>query len=100
MVFKESIYKFLTQIRDKPYFKKPDLLGGPPQKCNQRWKYSYHEEKGHRTENCRALKIFLDQLVQDGHLKDFIDQEKTRAKDVEAKPNPKFDWSHEEADDT
>ena len=48
----------------------------------------------------RALKTFLDQLVQDGHLKEFVDQEKTRSEEAETKPNPRFDRSIEETDDT
>ncbi|GFZ02249.1 hypothetical protein Acr_15g0008570 [Actinidia rufa] len=53
-----------------PYFKKPEPMGGDPKRRNQRWKCSYHGEKGHKTENYRALKAFLEQLVRDGHLKD------------------------------
>ncbi|XP_057500863.1 uncharacterized protein LOC130784882 [Actinidia eriantha] len=69
--------------RDKPYFKKPEN-GGDPMRRNQRWKCSYHGEKGHKTKNCRALKAFLDQLVRDGHLKEFVDDEKTRVEATEA----------------
>ena len=50
-----------------------------PQKHNQRWKCSFHKEKRHMIENCQALKVFLDQMVQDEHLKEFVDEEKTRA---------------------
>ena len=35
-------------------------------------------------------------------MKEFVDQEKTRAEEVEeaeAKPNPRFDWNNEEIDD-
>ena len=67
---------------------------------NQRWKCSYHEEKGHRTENCRVLKTFLDQLVRNGHLKEFVDQEKTKVEDAKDKSNLRFDRSDEETDDT
>ncbi|GFY94695.1 hypothetical protein Acr_10g0000800 [Actinidia rufa] len=59
--------------------KKPEPMGGNPKRRNQRWKCSYHGEKGHKIENCRALKAFLEQLVRDGHLKEFVDNEKTRA---------------------
>ena len=33
-------------------------------------------------------------------MKEFVDQEKTRAKEVDTKPIPKFNWSDEETDDT
>ena len=42
-------------------------------------------------DNYQVLKFFLDQLVQDVHLKEFIDEEKTQAEKAGAKPNPRFD---------
>ncbi|GFZ11573.1 hypothetical protein Acr_22g0009710 [Actinidia rufa] len=57
---------------------KPTPMGGDPRKRNQWWKFSIHDEKGHM-----ILKVFPDQLVQDGHLKEYIDQEKTRAEEAE-----------------
>ena len=62
VVFKEPIHKLLACIRDKPYFKKSKPMGEDPQRRNQRWKCSFHEERGHKTDSCRALKGFLDQL--------------------------------------
>ncbi|GFS42094.1 hypothetical protein Acr_00g0078070 [Actinidia rufa] len=85
VIFKEPIYKLLAKIRDKLYFKKPEPMGGDPKRRNQHWKCSYHSEKGHKTKNCRPLKAFLEQLVRDGHLKEFVDNEKTRAEVTEAK---------------
>ena len=90
MVFKEPIYKLFALIRYKSYFKKPEYVGLHPRKHNQRWRCFFHEEKDHRTENCWALKVFLDQLVQDGHLKEFIDEEKTQEEKAEVRPNPRF----------
>ncbi|GFS30539.1 hypothetical protein Acr_00g0012510 [Actinidia rufa] len=34
VVFKEPIYKLLARIRDKPYFKKPEPMGGDPKRRN------------------------------------------------------------------
>ena len=61
--------------------------------------------RGERTQNQNlpSFEDFLDQLVWDGHLKEFVDQKKTRseeAEDVEAKPNTRFDRSNEETYDT
>ncbi|GFZ15618.1 hypothetical protein Acr_25g0000270 [Actinidia rufa] len=98
VVFKEPIYKLLARIRDKPYFKKPEPMGGDPKRQNQRWRCSYHGEKGHKTENCRALKAFLEQLVHDGHLKEFVDNEKTRAEAAEIEANRRPDRVREEAE--
>ena len=41
--------------------------------------------------NCQDLKVFLDHLVQDEHLKEYVDLEKTQEEEVEIRPNPKFD---------
>ncbi|GFS40490.1 hypothetical protein Acr_00g0068850 [Actinidia rufa] len=100
VVFKEPIYKLLARIRDKPYFKKPKSMGGDPKRRNQRWRCSYHGEKGHKTENCRALKAFLEQLVHDGHLKEFVDDEKTRAEAAEIEANRRPNRGREEAEET
>ncbi|GFY97478.1 hypothetical protein Acr_12g0000190 [Actinidia rufa] len=62
VVFKEPIYKLLAKIRDKPYFKKLE-----------------------------ALKAFLEQLVRDGHLKEFVDNEKTRAEAAETEADRRPD---------
>ncbi|GFZ09869.1 hypothetical protein Acr_21g0004680 [Actinidia rufa] len=96
VVFKEPIYKLLARIRDKPYFKKAEPMGGDPKRQNQRWRCSYHGEKGHKIENCRALKAFLEQLVHDGHLKEFVDNEKTRTEAAEAEANGRPDRVKEE----
>ena len=37
VVFKESIYKLLSKIIAKLYYKKPLLIGGDPKKRNQQW---------------------------------------------------------------
>ena len=74
-------------------------MGGDPSKGNQRWKCVFQEEKRHITKNHRALKTFQDYLIQDGHLKKFVDQEKTKVEAAEVKPNPRFDRDIDEVDD-
>ena len=66
-------------------------MGGDPKRLNQRWRCSFHEERGHITDSYRALKAFLDQLVGDEHLKEYVDEEKTGAKKAKVRPNPRFD---------
>ncbi|XP_057489449.1 uncharacterized protein LOC130775334 [Actinidia eriantha] len=56
VIFKEPIYKLLAKIRDKPYFKKPEPMGGQPKET-----------------------------------KSFIDNEKTRAKVIEAETDARPD---------
>ena len=35
VIFKEPIYKLVARIQDKPYFRKPETLGGDPKRRNQ-----------------------------------------------------------------
>ena len=100
VVFKNSIHKIPARIRDKSYFKKPERIGGDPQKRNQRWTCLFHEESGHITDNCRALKDFLDQLLRDGHLKEFVDEDKPQAKKAKARPNLRFDRGDDDTERT
>ena len=67
---------------------------------NPKWKCSFHEKKGHITKNCQALKVFFDQLVWDGHLKEFVDEENTRAPNlIEAKKKTNKNLDKEEDED-
>ena len=100
MIFKEPIYKLLAQIRDKPYFRKLEPMGRDPKRHNQRWRCVFQKERGHGIENYRALKVFLDQLCRDKHLKEFLDEEKTLAEKTEVRPNPRFDRDNAKADKT
>ena len=34
-VFREPVHQILEKIKKKPYFKRPNKLGGDPMKCNQ-----------------------------------------------------------------
>ncbi|XP_038707286.1 uncharacterized protein LOC120002597 [Tripterygium wilfordii] len=64
-------------IVDKPYFRRPNKMSGDPSTRNQSKWCSYHRDKGHRIEDCGEFKRHLEELVQQGHLKEFIDKEKT-----------------------
>ena len=68
VVYEEPIYKLF----DKSYLRKPIPMGDDSKKRNQRWKYAYHDEKRHRIDNSNALKSFLDQLVQNRHLEEYV----------------------------
>ncbi|GFZ08917.1 hypothetical protein Acr_20g0007250 [Actinidia rufa] len=89
---KESSVDYESQVR------KPESMGGDPKRCNQCWKCSYHDEREHKIENYWALMVFLDQLVRDRHLKEFVNEEKTRAEKDEVRPSPRFDRGDDEAD--
>ena len=45
------------------------------------------------------MKTFLDELVQASHLKEFIDQKKTKAKEDKVISNPRFYRDREKTDD-
>ena len=70
---------------------KPTPMRGDPRKHNQQSKCAFHGVKGTTLRIAKVFKVFIDQLVQEGHLKEFVDQEKTRRGEVEIRPNPRFD---------
>ena len=45
---------------------------GNPEKRNRNLYYQYHQDHGHTTEDCRSLWDHLDQLVQEGKLKQLL----------------------------
>ena len=72
MVFKEPMHKILERIKNEPYFQWPSKMGGDPTRRNQNLYCTYHQDKGHSTEQCRLFKDHLEQLVKSGHLKEFV----------------------------
>lgn len=72
MLFKEPVHKILERIRNEPFFRWPNKMGGDPSRRNQSLYCTYHRDKGHTTEQCRVLKDHLGQLVKAGHLKEFV----------------------------
>ena len=55
-IFRYSIYKILTQIKDKPYFTRPPKIVSDLGCRNLNLWCSYHREDGQLMENCRMLK--------------------------------------------
>ena len=45
---------------------------------------SYHRERGHLTEQCRTYKYHLEHLVNNGHLKQYVDESKNPHQTIEA----------------
>ncbi|GFS29937.1 hypothetical protein Acr_00g0009190 [Actinidia rufa] len=90
VVFKELIYKLFTRIRDKAYFKKLNPWEETLKSATNNGNVP-STRKRDTTENCLALKIFLDQLVRDGHLKGFVDQENMRVEEAETNERDSFD---------
>ena len=72
MAFKELVHKIVDQIKNKPYFRWPNKMGGDPFQRNQNLYCTYHRDKGHTTEQCWVLNDHLGQLVKAGYLKEFM----------------------------
>ena len=74
-VFKEPVYKLLSKIKTQPFFKWPRPMRGDSSSRDQSKFCAYHEQNGHRTEDCKTLKAHLEDLVKEGHLSDHIKEE-------------------------
>uniref|UniRef100_A0A2N9HPE1 Uncharacterized protein n=1 Tax=Fagus sylvatica TaxID=28930 RepID=A0A2N9HPE1_FAGSY len=83
-VFKQPIYRLLPFIKDQPYFEWPAKMLGDPATREGKPYCSYHRERGHLTEQCRAYKYHLEQLVKNGHLRQYIDETKNSQQSIEA----------------
>lgn len=74
--FNEPIYCILEKIKREPFFAWPPKMLGDPARRNQNLKCTYHQNKGHMTQNFQALKQHLEDLVVVGHLQEYIDPDK------------------------
>ena len=72
MTFKKPIHRIVDRIKNEPYFRRPNKMGGDPSCRNQNLYCIYHRNKGHTTEQCRVLKDHLGQLVKARYLKEFV----------------------------
>ena len=77
-VFRIPIHKVLDQIRNQPYFRAPARAPGEFMGRNVGRRCAYHNEEGHPTQGCRALKAHLEDLVRQGLLRDLVDEARTR----------------------
>ena len=54
-MFQEPVHQALEKIKNEPYFKWPNKIGGDPSRSNQSLHCQYHQKRGHTTEDCRTL---------------------------------------------
>ena len=50
VAFKEPVHKIIDRIKNEPFFKWPNKMGGNPSRRNQNLYCTYHRDKGHTTE--------------------------------------------------
>ena len=70
VVFKEPVHKISEKIKHEPYFCWLGKMGKDPTRKNQNLHYTYHQNKGHTTEQCKTFEDYLEQLVKAGHLRE------------------------------
>ncbi|XP_028067432.1 uncharacterized protein LOC114270183 [Camellia sinensis] len=73
IVFSKPIYRILSEIRDVPFVQRPAKLEKTQRGYDERYRCTFHDEKGHRTENCMPLRKNLEKLVAAGHLDQYIE---------------------------
>ncbi|XP_023885973.2 uncharacterized protein LOC111998096 [Quercus suber] len=49
VTFKEPVHMIVDKIKNEPYFKWPNKIGGDPSRRNQNLYCTYHKDKGHTT---------------------------------------------------
>jgi len=72
VTFKESIHRIVDRIKNEPYFRWSNKMGGDPSRRNQNLYCTYHRDNGHTTKQCQVLKDHLGQLMKAGYLKEFV----------------------------
>ena len=77
MTFKEPVHKIVDRIKNEPYFRWPNKMGGDSSQRNQNLYCTYHRDKGHTTEQCRVLKDQLGQGIGTGTLGKVLSKEGT-----------------------
>ncbi|XP_028095260.1 uncharacterized protein LOC114295248 [Camellia sinensis] len=86
-VFKIPIYRILSKIRGEPFVRWPTKLGSAQRGFNSKYRCTFHEERGHRTEDCLPLKQHFEELVAAGHLVQYIDVGMKVVPSGQAEPN-------------
>ena len=66
------MHQVLKKIKNEPFFKRPNKMMGYPEKPNHNLYCQYYQDHGHTTEDCRSLWDHLDQLIQEGKLKQLL----------------------------
>ena len=66
------MHKIVDWIKNEPFFRWLNKVGGDPSRRNQNLYCTDHRDKRHTTKQCRVLKDHLRLLVKAGYLKEFV----------------------------
>ena len=72
VVFREPVHRVLEKIKNEPFFKWLNKMPRNPTRRNPSLYYQYHQDQGHTMEECRNFWDHLEQLVQEGRLKELL----------------------------
>ncbi|XP_052172137.1 uncharacterized protein LOC127788055 [Diospyros lotus] len=70
-----SRVEILATIEDKDYLKKPRSMKTPSNKRNQNKYCRFHRDHGHDTEECHQLKEEIQELINQGFLRNHVSRE-------------------------
>lgn len=71
-IFSKPIHKIIFEIQNNPFFKWLKQMGSDPSTRDTKLHCSYHKDHGHKMKNCKTLKQFLERIVEQGHLSEYI----------------------------
>ncbi|XP_028106197.1 uncharacterized protein LOC114305330 [Camellia sinensis] len=77
-VFRIPVYKVVERIKNQLYYRAPEKILGEFMGRSLGKHCAYHNEDGHLTQGCRTLKTHLEDLVRQGHLRDLVDESRTK----------------------
>ena len=66
------MHQVLEKIKNESFFKWPNKMMGNPEKRNRNLYCQYYRDHGHTTKDCWSLWNHLDQLAQEGKLKQLL----------------------------
>jgi hypothetical protein len=86
-IFNKPLFRILQDIKDEKFFKRPRPMLGDSTKRPQDKHCEYHEDVGHKTNDCILLKKHLDDLVKEGHLQQYLKNDKKKGNADPQRPN-------------
>ena len=86
VVFQEPMHQVLEKIKNEPFFKWPKKIARNPARQNPSLYCQYHQDQGSITEECRNLWDHLEQLIQEGKLKELLHHSNDQTKQTGLDP--------------